>query len=106
MRRGWSLRDREGIRHQPLRENDRDASWTPVACGDGILLPWPQTRESVTCPGCLEASLRGTPHNVYTVMPFGELREAVVEGSGRALAEWERRGETAPTADRGLVWLP
>jgi hypothetical protein len=49
----WSLRDRDGLRHLPLRGNDEDAEWTPIACGGGIVLPGPQRREPVDCPECL-----------------------------------------------------
>lgn len=53
MRHGWSLRDDKGIRHLPLRDNDEEAWWTPIACGEGICLPGTQWQESVTCPECL-----------------------------------------------------
>lgn len=50
---GVSLQDREGVRHAPLRPNDDDAMWTPIACGEGIVLPWAQRQEPVDCPECL-----------------------------------------------------
>ena len=52
MRRGWSLRDREGVRHLPLRDNDADAWWTPIACGGGILLPGSQMHRKHDCSDC------------------------------------------------------
>jgi hypothetical protein len=55
-RPGYSLRERGGIRHQPLRDNDDDATWTPIACGGGIAMPGAQRREPVNCPFCLAAA--------------------------------------------------
>lgn len=55
-RRRWSLLERStGVRHLPLCENDDEAIWTPIACGEGICLPGPQSREAVTCPHCIVA---------------------------------------------------
>lgn len=48
-----TLKDREGITHRALIPNDEDAWWTPIACGEGICLPGPQTADPVTCPDCL-----------------------------------------------------
>lgn len=36
---------------------------------------------------------------------LAELREALAEGSGRALVELQRRGEQLPSVDRDPVWL-
>lgn len=51
--RRWTLRDREGVRHIALIPNDEEATWTPIACGDGIVLPGPQTKDPATCPECI-----------------------------------------------------
>lgn len=48
-----SLADRDGLTHRPLAPNDEQAIWTPIACGEGINMPGPQSTEPVTCPACL-----------------------------------------------------
>lgn len=54
--RRWSIVDGDGVRHLPLRANDEEAAWTPIACGWGLAFPGPQSRDDpVTCPACIEA---------------------------------------------------
>lgn len=57
-------------------------------------------------PESIAATLRGTPHDVYPMMSHEELRAGVLEGSGRALAEWQRRGEFMPIVEAEPAWLP
>lgn len=46
------LVDRNGVAHVPLRDNDADATWTPIACGAGIAFPAAQRHGSPTCARC------------------------------------------------------
>ena len=48
-----TLKDRDGVRHLALQDNDDEAWWTPIACGEGICLPGPQTDDPVDCSDCL-----------------------------------------------------
>jgi hypothetical protein len=64
------------------------------------------TDETTTRGDTMAAGLRGSIQDPYPAMTREELRTAMLEGSGRALAEWGRRGEDMPTVDRAPVWLP
>lgn len=72
-RRRWSLIDSDGIRHLPLCENDADALWTPIACGQGIAFPGSQSRNPVTCPDCIAA------RREHTTKPTAPDRRNMVE---------------------------
>ena len=47
--------DREGVLHATAGPADHEATWVPIACGEGIGLPYGFQRAEPTCEDCREA---------------------------------------------------
>ncbi len=58
------LREADGTTHVALVPNDRDAAWTPIACGEGIAFPGGQFEGVPSCPKCVEREKVRNPNQV------------------------------------------
>lgn len=78
-----SLAERNGITHRPLAPNDEQATWTPIACGEGIVMPGSQSTDPVTCPVCLALEEDGVRPPAQEMVNLPSLIAAQM-GSSRA----------------------
>lgn len=54
--RNWPVGDDELIYHLPAGPADKDVTWRPIMCGEGITFPYEaRVDESEVCPDCKAA---------------------------------------------------